>query len=164
MASTMRFDKWETPVGGAVFEADSSGRVSYPNMPIISGQMGSYASIVASQKVPFDEFWVQRGITYDATTRRFTVPKAGIYRVQMAAFTLTGYSGTRVIIGVNNDAPGGANHKGMIYNADSSHSSMDLHSVIQLNAGDWVVFYLAAGALYNNSGDRFNQFSIEMIA
>lgn len=164
MASTMRFDTWETPLGVTSLQADSSGRVSSPNMPIISGQMGSYGSITAAQKVPFDEFWVQRGITYDSTTRRFTVPKTGIYRVQMAAFTLSGYAGTRLLVGVNTDAPGLSSHRGHIYNADTSHSSMDIHSVIPLNAGDWVVFYLYGGALYNATNDRFNQFSIEMIA
>ena len=130
---------------------------------IISGQMGTVASITTAQKIAFDEFWVQRGITYNSGTRRFTVAKSGIYRIQMAAFTLSGYSGTRLLIGVNNDAPNSANHRGMIYNQDSNHSSMDLHSVVQLNVGDWIVFYLQAGALYNSSNDRFNQFSIERI-
>lgn len=138
---------------------------SLETVNIISGQMGTNGNVFAGSKVPFDDFWVQRGITYNSSTRRFTVPIAGIYRIQMSAFTLSGYSGTRVMIGINNDAPDNATgHRGHIYNQDSNHSSMDLHSVVQLNAGDWIVFYVSAGALYNNSGDRFNQFSIERIS
>jgi hypothetical protein len=41
---------------------------------------------------------------------------------------------------------------------------MSLDSVVSLSANDYVVFFLAAPALYDNSGDRFNQFTIERIA
>ena len=132
----------------------STGYMNEPTKPIISGQIGgARGSLTIAQLVPFDEFWVQRGITYNSTTRRFTVP-----------VTLAGTSGTRLYIGVNTDTPGGTTHRGHCYAGDGSHQTMSLDSVVSLNANDYIVFYLAAPALYDNASDRFNQFTIEMIA
>lgn len=130
--------------------------------PIISGQIGSISSPSGAQKIPFDEFWVQRGITYDSSTRRFTVPTAGKYRITFNPFTTT--NGTRVTIGVNNDAPNNSTaHRGHIYHGNTGHTAHSIDTVVQLNANDYVVYYLHAGTIYNNTSDRFNQFSIERI-
>jgi hypothetical protein len=42
MASVMRFDKWENNLGTSAIEVDSLGRISQPQKPIMSGQMGSF--------------------------------------------------------------------------------------------------------------------------
>lgn len=132
--------------------------------PIMSGQMGSISSITGPAKVPFDEFWVnQGGIVYNSSTRRFTVPTTGIYRITMNPFTAP-VGGTRVLIGINNDAPGTASHYGHSYNQDANHQMHSLNSIVSLNANDYIVFYLFAGSLYNLSSDRFNQFTIEQVA
>ena len=160
----MRFDQWQNSFGTIALTSNSTGHVSQPTKPIISGQIGSYGSQSAAQKVPFDDFWVQRGITYNSSTRRFVVPTTGIYRITFNAFQLNTAAGTRVMIGINDDAPNSANHRGMAYGGDANHQILNLDSVVSLNANDYIVFYISAGALYNASGDRFNQFSIEMIA
>jgi hypothetical protein len=131
----------------------------------MSGQMGSFSAITGAQNVPFDDFWVTRGISYNSSTRRFTVSKSGIYRVSLNAFQLNSQSGTRIFIGVNTDTPdAGTGHRGHAYGGDANHQILHLESVFPLNANDFIVFRLAAGGLYNASGDRFNQFTIEMIA
>lgn len=163
MTSTMRFDSWENSQGTVAAQIDSTGRISQPVKPIISGRMGSIATISGAQKIPFDQFWVQRGITYDSGTRRFTIPKTGIYRIDMSVFTYP-TAGTRTMIGINQDAPDTSSNYGHAYGGDAQHQTMSMHSVVSLTAGDYLVFYLSAGSLYNGSGDRFNQFSIEMIA
>ena len=148
-----------------MLSATSSGYVNEPTKPIISGQIGgARGNLTIAQLIPFDEFWVQRGITYNSTTRRFTVPATGVYRITMNPFTLAGTSGTRIYIGVNTDTPGGSTHRGHCYAGDTAHQTMSIDSVVSLNANDYIVFYLAAPSLYDNSGDRFNQFTIEMIA
>jgi hypothetical protein len=142
----------------------SSNGLGLDNKPIISGQVGTSGSFGAAQKVPFDDFWVQRGITYDPSTRRFTVPIAGVYRITMNPFSNPAGGALRVMIGINNDAPGSGDHRGMCYKQNSEHDTLSLNSVVSLNAGDYIVYYLSAGQIYNASGDRFNQFSIERIA
>jgi hypothetical protein len=163
MASTLRFDTWENTLGLTSASVSSLGYINYPAKPIISGQMGSISSIAATQKVPFDDFFVQRGITYNSSNRRFTVPQSGIYRISFNGFTITGYSAYRLFVGINTDTPNASTHKGHIYSNINAHQSFNLHSVVQLSAQDYIVFYLTEGGLYNLTGDRFNQFSIEMI-
>lgn len=163
MTSTMRFDKLQNTLGADVATMTTSGYMNQPNKPIMSGQIGTTGTFSAAQKIPFDDFWVQRGITYSSSTRRFTVPVAGIYRITMNPFT-NPTAGTRVMIGINNDAPTTDNHRGHCYAGDAAHQTMSLNSVVSLNANDYIVFYLYAGTLYNASSDRFSQFTIEMIA
>jgi microcystin-dependent protein len=133
--------------------------------PIISGQVGSSGPFAGAQKVPFDDFFVSgRGITYNSANRRFTVPTAGVYRIIMNPFTSNTGGAFRIFIGINNDAPNTLNHRGHAYRQAQDHQTLSLNSVISLSANDFVVFYVAEGVMYNNPGDRFNQFSIEMIS
>jgi hypothetical protein len=144
---------------------DSAGRVTMPYQPMISGQMGTFTTFSGPAKVPFDDFWISsRGISYNSSTRRFTVPAAGTYRITMNPFTNPSGAAVRIYIGVNSDAPGGSTHRGHAYKQPIDHNTLSLNSLVQLNANDYVVFYLASGVLYNASNDRFNQFSIEMVA
>jgi hypothetical protein len=153
----------QNSAGTDFLSVNKDGVVKKPVQPIISGQMGTNSTFSATAKVPFDEFWVnQGGIVYNSSTRRFTVPVAGIYRIVMNPFT-SPTAGTRVLIGINNDAPGAANHYGHSYSGDANHQTHSLNSVVSLSANDYIVFYLYAGTLYNASNDRFNQFSIELI-
>lgn len=162
--SQLRVGSIATTAGVTNISLSSNG-ISMDNKPIISGQIGgARGNLTMAQIIPFDEFWVQRGITYNSTTRRFTVPVSGIYRITMNPFTLSGTSGVRLYIGINTDTPGGTTHRGHCYAGDASYQTMSLDSVVSLSANDYIVFYLAAPALYDNSGDRFNQFTIERIA
>lgn len=149
---------------GSVNATTSTNGFSLENKPIIAGQMGTVGITAAATKVLFDDFFVQRGITFDSSTRRFTVPIAGIYRITMNPFTNPAGGAFRLVIGINLDAPTAANHRGMCYKQDSEHDTLSLNSVVSLAANDFIVFYLIHGQIYNASGDRFNQFSIERIA
>ena len=131
---------------------------------VISGQIGTTGTFSAPAKVPFDDIWTQRGITYNSSTRRFTVPIAGKYRITMNPFTSPNSGGFRMMIGINNDAPDNATgHRGHIYKGGAEHDTLSLNSIVDLNANDYIVFYLAGGWLYNASSDRFNQFTIQRI-
>jgi len=130
--------------------------------PIIAGQVGSISSITGPALVGFDDFWVnQGGINYSVGTKRFTVPTTGVYRIAMNPFSNT--SGFRLLVGINTDTPGAANHRGHCYAATGTYTTMSIDSVVSLNANDYIVFYLSAGTLYNLTNDRFNQFSIELV-
>lgn len=143
----------------------SNGSVDLPAQPIISGQIGTaLTNPTGPQLLAFDQFWVSRFITYNSGTRRFTVPVAGIYRITLNPFKNTSASLARVLIGINNDAPSNINHYGHCYESGSSYGTMCLDSVVNLSANDYIVFYLEAGGLYNQSTDRFNQFTIAKIA
>lgn len=161
--SQLRVSSIATVAGTTNISLSANG-VSLDNKPIISGQIGTIGSFNATQLVPFDDFWVQRGITYNASTRRFTVPVAGIYRIVMNPFFISGQAGARIYIGVNTDTPGGSTHKGHAYRESATYDTVSLNSVVSLSANDYICFSLVAGGIYNATSDRFNQFSIERIA
>jgi hypothetical protein len=148
-------------------QPDSTGQVNLPNQPIISGQMGTaMTSPTGAQKLAFDQFWVNRGgISYNSSTRRFTVPTTGIYRIAFNPFFNTGQSAARVLIGVNTDTPSVNDaHFGHAYRESATYDTACIDSTVSLISGDYIVFYLSSGGLYNQSTDRFNQFSITKIA
>lgn len=153
-------DSW---VNGMTLYGD--GHLRQHGQPVIAGQMGSamtspYAPVV----LKFNDFWVnQGGIAYNSTTGRFTVPVAGNYRITMNPFKQTGDEPFRMLIGVNNDTPTTTTHRGHAYCNSEDYATVSLNSLVYLNANDYVVFYLQDGPMYNQSTDRFNQFSIELI-
>lgn len=151
--------------GAERMRIDSSGRVTMPYQPVISGQMGTaMISPSGPTLLAFDDFWVSEGISYNSTTKRFTVPVSGNYRITLNPFFSTSSGNARVLVGVNNDAPNTSNHYGHSYREVASYNTGCINSVAALSANDYIVFYLQGGALYNQSSDRFNQFSIQLIS
>ena len=131
---------------------------------IMSGQVGNQGNVTVG-KIPFGEIWVNiGGISYNPTTRRFTVPQAGTYRITMNPFKSYASALARVLVGINTDAPTAGVNRGHTYADGSTYSTMSINSVVNLSANDYIVFYLSEGDLYNASNDRFNQFAIERIA
>lgn len=139
-----------------------------PHKAVISGRMGSaMTDPVGPTQLKFNLFYTNRGgISYNSSNGRFTVPVAGKYRVTLNPFKKTGtdYPNCRVLIGKNNSTPPGTSHYGHCYSSGVDYNTLCLNSVIAMEAGDYIVFYLQLGSLYNKSTDQFNDFSIEMIA
>jgi len=143
---------------------DASGRVTMPYQPCISGRIGSAMSHPTSGRIAFGTFWTQQGITYNSSTRRFTVPVAGRYRIMFNAFTIPGYGTYRMILGVNTDTPNNNTAMAQIYSNSNQYQPLPIHATLDLQANDYLVFWLNEGQLYNStSGDWFNDFSIELI-
>lgn len=149
---------------GVVNATTSASGLSLENKPIIAGQVGSSGHITNPSLVPFDEFWIQRGITYNSLNRRFTIPVSGVYRITMNPFTNGTATGFRLLVGVNTDTPTATTHRGHCYTDTGIYTTLSIDSVVELNANDYIVFRVAGGILFNSSADRFNQFSIERIA
>jgi len=150
--------------GAERMRIDSAGRVTMPYQPVISGQIGTAMTIPAApQLLDFNEFWSSVGITYNSTTRRFTVPVAGKYRITINPFWNQGAGIGRLMVGVNNDAPVQSTHYGHTYKGSNDYETGCINSVVSLSANDYVVFKLFQGALYNTLDDKFNQFSIQLI-
>ena len=156
---------WISIASATSLTVSSAGYVNMANQPIISGRVGSFATaaLASDQIIPFDEFWVSRGITYNSTTRRFTVPIAGVYRITIDPFFNTGSGPGRVTIGINTDTPSSSNNWGHAYREASTYDTVTIDSVVSLNANDYIVFRINQGTLYNFTSDRFTQFSIQLI-
>lgn len=132
---------------------------------IMSGQIGTAATgdpaVSAGNKIPFNEFWATSpDIQYDSANRRFHVAKAGLYRVRVSGQSTNG--ATRLLIGLNADAPTTANHRGQGF-ANASGFTINAEGTFQMASGNYVVFYVGAGAIFNDGSNRFGQFSIERV-
>ena len=148
------------------FEGIIEGVVDNANSikPIMSGQVGSPEHITAPQLLSFDDFWVdQGGIVYDSVTRRFTVPKDGVYRITLNPFKLSGSAAFRVFIGKNTDSPTAETHVGHCYGSGTNYQTLNLNSVVNFTAGDYFTFKVHQGTLFNKTTDRFTQFSVEFL-
>ena len=144
---------------------NTSGHITNPRQPMISGTMGTAMSSPTNDTLlSFNVFFVIRGITFNSTTKRFTVPTAGVYSIMLTPFVYAGNGPHRVLVGVNTDAPLYTSHKGHFYTNQTTHDQGALHSVVELAANDYIVFRLLNGRLYNQNNDYFNEFSICKIA
>jgi hypothetical protein len=153
-------------IGGAGSKSGAIGQKTSVDTIVRSGQVGSYSVMTGPVLIQFDDFWInQGGITYSTTTKRFTVPVAGNYRITFNPF-LSGAT-CRVFIGVNTDSPDATTHKGHTYwtsgSTAANYTTGNINSVVSLSANDYIVYYLDSGSLYNTNTDRFNQFSIQLI-
>lgn len=147
-------------------EITENGHVTKPNQPMIAGTMGTAQTHPTNDTLlSFNVFFVNRGITFNSSTKRFTVPTAGVYSIMLTPFVFGGSHGPhRVLVGLNTDTPTVTTHKGHFYTNQDHYDSGALHSVVDLAANDYIVFRLSNGKLYNQSSDRFNEFSICKIA
>ena len=144
---------------------NTSGHITNPRQPMIAGTMGTAMSSPTNDTLlSFNVFFVNRGITFNSTTKRFTVPTAGVYSIMLTPFVYGGSGPHRVLVGKNTDTPLYTTHFGHFYTNQTTYDSGALHSVVELAANDYIVFRLINGRLYNQSNDYFNEFSICKIA
>lgn len=135
-------------------------------VPVLSGRAGTAwaGALTAPIKIPFNQFWTDTGkIIYDVSTSRFSFTESGSYRITLNPFKNTGATATRVVIGLNTDTPDAGNNIGHCYSQSSVYETMCLDSVYNIKAGDYIVFYVVNGYIFNNPGDLFNNFTIQKI-
>lgn len=129
----------------------------------ISGRMGTAQSNPAAPTVAkFDEFWSDSGdITYEAATGKFTFNKAGKYII-----TFNGLSNsniTRLFLRKNAMTADNLNNSGQTY-APLKYYSLNLISALDIEAGDYIIYYLLTGSLRNQADEKFGEFTINKIA
>jgi len=166
-ASAVTVQSFYTDDGGVTVWQAGAGATALQSV-VIAGTIGSAFTgnpgLSAAAKIPFNEFWSNvGGITYEAATRRFYVPSAGTYRAQISGLNTQSSTGNRVLVGVNNDAPTNANHRGVGY-TPGQNQLISLSATFDVPAGGYIVFYLAQGSLNNEVSNKLGQFSIEKVA
>lgn len=141
---------------------NSLGYVTMPSQPVSSRRMATNLS--ADQLIAWPDSLTETGISYNTGTRRFTVPVTGRYLISFSGFKLDSAGATRIILGVNTDAPNAGTGLGMIYtNNISIWTPLSFQVILSLSANDFFVFRLLEGTLYANAGDRFNYMTAQLI-
>lgn len=142
---------------------DASGRIKMPNQPIVCMRLTSSKGVGL---ISWDEYMLNGGISYNATTRRFTVPVAGRYRINFNGFKAASVTTSRLLIGLNTDSPssGATANIGHIYSDDSNgYDTFCIDVIVSLAANDFFTFNLVEGGLYSAPNDAFNFMNAHLI-
>ena len=124
------------------------------NVPMISMRL---TSSKGTGLITWDSTIVQQGITYSSSTKRFTVPSSGKYKINFNGFKGAAYGTGRLLIGLNTDTPNATTNIGHIYSDDSNaYDTLVTEVIVSLSANDYFTFYMLEGGLYSTTGDQFN--------
>jgi hypothetical protein len=140
-----------------------NGAVTMPSQPMTCRRLTGSPS--ATTLINWDTSIYESGISYNSSTRRFTVPIAGRYQITFSGFKNQSSTTCRVLLGVNTDtpaAPFGSNF-GHTYTNGSNYNSMNFTVILNLAANDYFVYYLTEGNLYTASGDAFNFMTAQLV-
>ena len=131
---------------------------------VMSGQIGTAllsSSAASPLKVPFADFKAtSTDIVYDSTNRRFYVNKSGVYHILGSAHGVG--TGNRLLIGLNTDTP--TPETNLCNSYGPANVTVWTNATVRLNAGDYLVFYVSEGAIYNQLNNRFGSFAITKVA
>jgi hypothetical protein len=147
-------------------QQNANGVVTLPYLPLICMKLST--SFLGQGLIPWDVTVTQQGITYNSTTRRFTVPITGKYRVNFNGFKEQSVTATRIIIAVNIDAPTPTQASAMIYTnvPVGQYAAISVDIIIPLVANDYFTIcqYEPTGGIYSTGGDRFNNMNAHLIS
>ena len=131
--------------------------------PMIAGTHTNGANpTVAPAVLGWQNITVQQGgLTYNVSTKRFTVPIAGFYKATCSV-SKPASQGCRLNIGVNTDAPTNVTAKATSYADTASGTTHQMVTqILSLAANDYVTFSIDIGQIYSNVGDNpYQYFSI----
>ena len=151
-------------IGGVRSKPGIIGQKTSVDTVVMSGQVGSSSTQTGDVLISFDDFWSDRGgIVYTSGTKRFTVPMTGVYRITLNPMVTTS-SHARIRVGIDTDTPNATTHKGTCYKANSQYDTLSINTTTLIQANSYIVFRLEQGAIYNDTNDRFTQFSIQLIS
>jgi hypothetical protein len=142
---------------------DSAGRVTMPFQPAMCRRLAQVNDVAGDQLIPWDTEITSVGITYNTSTRRFTVPISGRYRISFSGFKSTSASTLRILLGVNSDSPVSSSNFGHTYSSVTGYDSVSFDVILNLSANDYFTFRLAEGILWARSNDQFNFMAAHLI-
>ena len=138
---------------------DSSGRVNQPTLPAVFWQGGNEGNVgIAANENYFAtndgqaavytdgtyHSFIQGGMTYTATTGRFTVPIDGIYSISCTIYHNADQESFRLNGQINGTTTFMA-HGGFNFNSSSNRGTHTASATIKLNANDYITFTNGAG-------------------
>ena len=148
MSSILKVDTIQNTVGTTGLTIDNSGAILRPVLPYGQASKGGIAQSPTNKIIIGTNVISGGGLTVDTTNHRMIVPIAGLYAIGFTQLTDSTSTNTEVHMRKNGNQISGSSSQ---THAGNSYATLSQHMVIELSANDYIEWWVAAGAVHNNS-------------
>ena len=148
MSSILKVDTIQNTVGTTGLTIDNSGAILRPVLPYGQASKGGIAQLPTNKIIIGTNVISGGGLTVDTTNHRMIVPIAGLYAIGFTQLTDSTSTNTEVHMRKNGNQISGSSSQ---THAGNSYATLSQHMVIELSANDYIEWWVAAGAVHNNS-------------
>ena len=145
--SVLKVDSIQNTGGTTALTIHSTGAILKPVIPYGQGSKAGSAQTPTNKLTIDSNVLSGGGLTVDQTNHRMIVPIAGLYAIGFTQLSDNTNTNTEVHMRKNgNQIPGSSSqtHGG-------SWGTLSQHSIIELAANDYIEWWVASGAVHNNS-------------
>jgi uncharacterized membrane protein len=147
-ADGLEVDTIKNTSGTTSLTIDSSGRVLKPVIPYGQASKGGSAQSPTNKITISTNVLSGGGLTVDTTNHRMIVPIAGLYAIGFTQLTDSTSANTEVHMRKNGSQISGSSSQTQ---SSADYATLSQHMVIELSANDYIEWWVAAGAVHNNS-------------
>jgi len=146
--SVLKVDSIQNTGGTTALTIHSTGAILKPVIPY--GQASKAGSALGpTNKIQLDSNVLSGGgLTVDQTNERMIVPIDGLYAAGFTQLTDSTNTNTEVHMRKNGTLISGSSSQ---THAGNSYATLSQHFLIELAASDYIEWWVAAGAVHNNS-------------
>ena len=148
MSSILKVDTIQNTGGTTGLTIDSSGAILRPVLPYGQASKGGSAQSPTNKITIGTNVISGGGLTVDTTNYRMIVPIAGLYAIGFTQLTDSTNTNTEVHMRKNGTQIAGSSSQTQ---SAASYATLSQHMVIELSANDYIEWWVAGGAVHNNS-------------
>ena len=146
--SILKVDSIQNTGGTTALTIHSTGAILKPVIPYGQASKGGSAQSPTNKLTLDSNILSGGGLTVDQTNHRMIVPIAGLYAVGFTQLTDSTNTNTEVQMRKNGSTIAGSSSQ---THAGNSYATLGQHILIELSANDYIEWWVAAGAVHNNS-------------
>ena len=146
--SVLKVDSIQNTGGTTGLTLHSTGAILKPVIPYGQASKGGSPQTPTNKLTLDSNVLSGGGLTVDQTNHRMIVPIAGFYAIGFTQLTDSTNTNTEVHMRKNGSTIAGSSSQTA---AAASYATLSQHYLIDLAANDYIEWWVAAGAVHNNS-------------
>tara|TARA_Y100000022_G_scaffold195221_1_gene200590 strand:- start:54 stop:530 length:477 start_codon:yes stop_codon:yes gene_type:complete len=146
--SVLKVDSIQNTSGVTGLTLHSTGAILKSVIPYGQASKGGSAQTPTNKLTLDSNVLSGGGLTVDQTNHRMIVPIAGFYAIGFTQLTDSTNTNTEVHMRKNGSTIGGSSSQ---THAGNSYATLSQHILIDLAVNDYIEWWVAAGAVHNNS-------------
>jgi len=155
--SVLKVDSIQNTGGTTALTIHSTGAILKPVIPYGQGSKAGSAQTPTNKLTIDSNVLSGGGLTVDQTNHRMIVPIAGLYAIGFTQLTDNTNTNTEVHMRKNGNLIAGSSAQ----THGGSYGGLSQHMVIELAANDYIEWWVAAGAVHNNS--QYNSMHVYLL-